>query len=119
MATQTLLGKPIPPKEFTGNRTGFDNQSVDEDVWYALNGIEAISAVIQDNIDGEHKGHWSDDFIWHLTQGQQALVAFARRQNDLLRHELWFAKALLGEYGPEAQARTRRELGDAESERAA
>ena len=79
MATQSVLGKKIPQRRFEGNETGFDVQDPGENVRYALNGAEAISDIIQDNINGEGKDHWSDGAMWHLTQGQQALFAFARQ----------------------------------------
>lgn len=110
MATQSVLGKKIPQRQFEGNKTGFDVQDPGENVRYALNGAEAISDIIQDNINGDGKDHWSDDFIWHLTQGQQALLGFARQQVNLLNHELWYTHALLGDYGQRAKARAEREL---------
>ena len=118
MAKQIVMGKVIPPMAFTGNETGFDVGSNSEAAEYALNGIEAISDVIQDNITGENKDHWSDDFVWHLTQGLQALTAFARQQVDLMQHELWYTHALLGDYSPEAKARALRDLKEQEKEAA-
>jgi hypothetical protein len=79
-------------------------------VRWALNGAEAISDVLAHNIDGEHPGFWSEQFVFMLHQGHQALIAFARQQTELMAHELWYAHALLGEYGEENKVRVQREL---------
>jgi hypothetical protein len=119
MATRSVTSENLPARKFTGNSVGFDTQGAAESARYALNGIEAIASIIQDNVDGEHAGQWSEGFIWHLIQGQQALAAFSRQQVDLLQHELWFTHALLGDYGPEARARAQRELAENSDERRA
>ena len=119
MATQSVTAKNLPARKFTGNPIGFDVSDPDEKVRYALNGAEAISDIIQDNINGEGKDRWSNEFMWHLTQGQQALFGFARQQVGLLSHELWYTHALLGDHGPEAKARAERALAENSDERRA
>jgi len=120
MAMQSVTAETLPARKYTGNAIGIDAQSASENILYALNGAEAISDIIQDNINGEGKDHWSDGAMWHLTQGQQALFAFARQQADLLKHELWYTHALLGDHGPEAKAKAERTLAqNADARRAA
>ena len=117
MATKSVTAENLPAHKYTGNSCGFDVSDPSEKARYALSGAEAISVIIQDNINGDGKGHWSDAFTWHLTQGQQALLGFAREQIALLDHELWYAHALLGDYGPQAKARAERELAGNSDER--
>ena len=119
MAKQTVMGKEIPSNAYAGNETGFDANDTGEQAQWALNGIEAIGRVITENAQGETKGHWSEDFIWHLMQGQQALVSFVRQRVYGLDDELWYTHALLGDYGPEAKARAERELAASSDDRRA
>ncbi len=119
MATQSVTAENLPARKYTGNEIGFDVSDPCEKVRYALNGAEAISDIIQDNINGEGKDRWTDEFMWHLAQGQQALLGFARQQVDLLSHELSYTHALLGDHGPEAKARAERALAQNSDERRA
>lgn len=104
MATESVTAKSIPPFKLTLEDVGFDKSGPAENVAWALNGAEAIGSIIMENIDGEAKGELSEGFMWHLHQGQQALLAFARYQTQALNHELWYTHALLGDFGAQVKA---------------
>ncbi|MGS1013088.1 hypothetical protein ACVCL0_14215 [Rhodanobacter sp. UC4450_H17] len=104
MATKSVTDESIPPFKPVLEDVGFDRNGLAESAVWALNGAEAISTIIMEDIDGETKGKWSEGFLWHLHQGQQALLAFARNQTQALSHELWYTHALLGDYGEQAKA---------------
>ena len=103
MATQSVTARSLPPVNPTLEDIGFDRNGHDENARWALNGASAIATIMMENIEGETKGHWSDEFMWHLHQGQEALLAFARYQVDALQHELWYTRALHGEYGEQVK----------------
>jgi hypothetical protein len=110
MASKIVTADTLPPFKPALGDVGFDRQGTGETIRWALNGAEAIASVIHGNIEGENKDFWSDGFMWHLHQGQTALLAFARRQADALEHELWYAHAMLGDHGEEAKARAKAQL---------
>lgn len=110
MASESVTVESLPPFKLMREDSGFDKNDAGESARWALNGIEAISTIIMENINGETKGHWSDDFIWHLHQGQEALSAFTRQQVEALQHELWYTHALLGDYGQDAKKRAESKL---------
>lgn len=110
MAIQSVTAESLPPFKRQRNDCGIDVQDADENIRWALNGIEAIGSIIMENISGETKGQWSDNFILHLHQGQEALTAFVREQVGELQHELWYTHALLGDYGDAAKLRAQQEL---------
>lgn len=110
MAIKSVTRASLPPFKPQTELVGFDVQSPAENIRWALNGAEAISSIIVENTEGEAKGHWSEGFMWHLNQGQQALLAFARYQADAMQHELWYTHALLGDYGTDAKERVEKEL---------
>lgn len=118
MALQSVTTEDLPPLKPQSNDSGFDRNSPGEKARWALNGAEAIGTIRIENSQGETKDHWSDNFIWMLHQGQEALLAFARQQVDALEHELWYMHALHGDYGAEIEAKARRELGSQQKEAA-
>lgn len=110
MATESVTAEQLPPIKFTKNACGIDAVRSCERATAALNGVEAIASVISANTHDDNKGFWSDELIYMLHEGEQALLSFARQEIQLMSHELWFVHAHAGDYGPEAQARAKAEL---------
>lgn len=119
MAMQSVTSQTLPPFKPTLEDVGFDQGGAAESARWALNGASAIATIMMENIEGATKGQWSEGFMWHLHQGQEALMAFARYQVDALQHELWYTHSLLGDYGEHAKERAQNALVEAKKNQAA